>query len=141
MSTGFRLAAGQNNCSSFFRYARVVSPHRVIANCPAPSTPYRPSKSVCSYNNPNTNHTALLLIRYKLGPNGAIMTSLNLFATKFDQVLELLDKRSDQVDVVLVDTPGQIEAFNWSASGTIILGTSCFSRPLSCSCFVFPLPP
>lgn len=63
-----------------------------------------------------------ILCRYKLGPNGAIMTALNLFATKFDQVLELLEKRSNQVDIILVDTPGQIEAFNWSASGSIILG-------------------
>lgn len=28
--------------------------------------------------------------QYGLGPNGAILTSLNLFATKFDQVLALL---------------------------------------------------
>lgn len=26
--------------------------------------------------------------QYQLGPNGAIMTSLNLFATRFDQVLQ-----------------------------------------------------
>lgn len=64
----------------------------------------------------------LIHFRYKLGPNGAILTSLNLFATKFDQVLQLLEKRANQFDIILIDTPGQIEAFNWSASGTIILG-------------------
>lgn len=32
--------------------------------------------------------------QHQLGPNGAIMTSLNLFATKFDQVIALLEKRS-----------------------------------------------
>jgi len=57
---------------------------------------------------------------FGLGPNGAIMTSLNLFATKFDQVLEMLDKRAPELDFVLIDTPGQIEVFNWSASGQII---------------------
>lgn len=106
---------------------------------------------------------------HKLGPNGAIMTSLNLFSTKFDQVITLLEKRAfatetktepteegsteenttidvpkessapkeDVVTVgdeeestsdedggpmkyILVDTPGQIEAFTWSASGSII---------------------
>ena len=31
--------------------------------------------------------------QYELGPNGAIMTSLNLFATKFEQVLQLIEKR------------------------------------------------
>lgn len=57
---------------------------------------------------------------FGLGPNGGIMTSLNLFATKFDQVLTLLDKRASELDYVLIDTPGQIEVFNWSASGQII---------------------
>ncbi|CAE8586655.1 unnamed protein product [Polarella glacialis] len=57
---------------------------------------------------------------FGLGPNGGIMTSLNLFATKFDQVLELLDKRAPELDYILIDTPGQIEVFNWSASGQII---------------------
>ena len=59
--------------------------------------------------------------QHNLGPNGAIMTSLNLFATKFDQVLTILEKRANEdFDYILVDTPGQIEAFTWSASGTII---------------------
>jgi len=48
------------------------------------------------------------------------MTCLNLFATKFDQVMTILEKRSDDLDYILVDTPGQIEAFTWSASGTIM---------------------
>ena len=29
--------------------------------------------------------------QYNLGPNGGIVTSLNLFATKFDQELRLID--------------------------------------------------
>lgn len=59
--------------------------------------------------------------QHNLGPNGAIMTSLNLFATKFDQVLAILEKRANEdYDYILVDTPGQIEAFTWSASGTIM---------------------
>lgn len=57
---------------------------------------------------------------YNLGPNGGILTSLNLFATKFDEVVSLIEKRADQLDYVLVDTPGQIEIFTWSASGAII---------------------
>ena len=61
--------------------------------------------------------------QYGLGPNGAIMTSLNLFSTKFDQVLELIDKRQDQIDNIIIDTPGQIEVFTWSASGRLLLCT------------------
>ena len=57
---------------------------------------------------------------YNLGPNGGIVTSLNLFATKFDQVLNLIDRRVGQTDHVIFDTPGQIEVFTWSASGNII---------------------
>lgn len=58
--------------------------------------------------------------QYGLGPNGGIVTSLNLFATKFDQVLNLIEKRSEECDHVIIDTPGQIEVFTWSASGNII---------------------
>mmetsp|Transcript_74388 Transcript_74388/g.166887 ORF Transcript_74388/g.166887 Transcript_74388/m.166887 type:complete len:253 (-) Transcript_74388:129-887(-) len=66
---------------------------------------------------------------FGLGPNGGIMTSLNLFATKFDQVLALLDKRAPDLDYVLVDTPGQIEVFNWSASGQIVCDALAVSYP------------
>ncbi|OVA05653.1 Uncharacterized protein family [Macleaya cordata] len=58
--------------------------------------------------------------QFNLGPNGGILTSLNLFATKFDEVVSVIEKRADQLDYVLVDTPGQIEIFTWSASGQII---------------------
>ncbi|KAI3846689.1 hypothetical protein MKW92_002435, partial [Papaver armeniacum] len=58
--------------------------------------------------------------QYNLGPNGGILTSLNLFATKFDEVVSVIENRADQLDYVLVDTPGQIEIFTWSASGSII---------------------
>jgi hypothetical protein len=61
--------------------------------------------------------------QHRLGPNGAIMTSLNLYATKFDQVIRILESRADAgslPEFLLVDTPGQIEAFTWSASGAIL---------------------
>ncbi|KAL5541498.1 hypothetical protein UlMin_009208 [Ulmus minor] len=58
--------------------------------------------------------------QFNLGPNGGILTSLNLFATKFDEVISVIENRADQLDYVLVDTPGQIEIFTWSASGAII---------------------
>ncbi|GET86981.1 xpa-interacting protein, putative [Leishmania tarentolae] len=57
---------------------------------------------------------------YRLGPNGAIMTSLNLFATKIHQVVSLLEKKKEMLDWIVVDTPGQIEVFTWSASGNLI---------------------
>ena len=70
-----------------------------------------------------------VMTQYGLGPNGAIMTSLNLFSTKFDQVLDLVEKRAPSLDHVIVDTPGQIEVFTWSASGTIITETLATTTP------------
>ncbi|KAL7862553.1 hypothetical protein SRHO_G00139940 [Serrasalmus rhombeus] len=58
--------------------------------------------------------------QYGLGPNGGIVTSLNLFATRFDQVMKFIEKKQHNHQYVLIDTPGQIEVFTWSASGTII---------------------
>ncbi|TPX12494.1 uncharacterized protein E0L32_006906 [Thyridium curvatum] len=76
--------------------------------------------------------------QYNLGPNGGILTSLNLFATKVDQILGLLEKRTTSdpanpsrkpIEHILVDTPGQIEVFVWSASGTILLESLASSFP------------
>ena len=60
--------------------------------------------------------------QYSLGPNGAIITSLNLFATRVDKVISILEKRAPEkkLDYIFCDTPGQIEVFTWSASGNII---------------------
>ncbi|OBT47515.1 hypothetical protein VE00_03147 [Pseudogymnoascus sp. WSF 3629] len=75
---------------------------------------------------------------YNLGPNGGILTSLNLFATKIDQIVTLLEKRTlpdpanpakKPIEHILVDTPGQIEVFVWSASGSILLDSLASSFP------------
>lgn len=57
---------------------------------------------------------------YNLGPNGSIVTSLNLFSTKIDQVIKLVENKRDKYEHCIIDTPGQIECFVWSASGSII---------------------
>ncbi|KAL3797559.1 hypothetical protein ACHAWO_012573 [Cyclotella atomus] len=101
--------------------------------------------------------------QHKLGPNGAILTCLNLFATKFDQVMGILERRAfgeenvddakesanapasqpdepkpkscdkndtkQSLDYILVDTPGQIEAFTWSASGSIVTSALATTFP------------
>ncbi|KAH7095687.1 ATPase NPA3 [Paraphoma chrysanthemicola] len=98
--------------------------------------------------------------QFNLGPNGGILTSLNLFSTKIDQVIGLLEKRTrppapveeteqttvefmtnsgkdkpaapaqqPQVKHILVDTPGQIEVFVWSASGEILLSSLASTFP------------
>lgn len=77
----------------------------------------------------DTVNYAEVMKQYNLGPNGGIMTSLNLFTTKFDQVLGLIEKRSESHDYVILDTPGQIEIFTWSASGAIITDAIASSIP------------
>ncbi|KAM9466654.1 GPN-loop GTPase 1 [Clarias gariepinus] len=67
--------------------------------------------------------------QYGLGPNGGIVTSLNLFATRFDQVMKFIEKKQQNHEYVLIDTPGQIEVFTWSASGTIITEALASSFP------------
>jgi GTPase SAR1 family protein len=75
--------------------------------------------------------------QYNLGPNGGILTSLNLFATKIDQILGLMERRAKPAPDssiqpprhFLVDTPGQIEVFVWSASGSILLESFASSFP------------
>ncbi|KNH06064.1 hypothetical protein XU18_3001 [Perkinsela sp. CCAP 1560/4] len=57
---------------------------------------------------------------HKIGPNSAILTCLNLFCTTFDKAIEFLEANACHSKYVFVDTPGQIEVFTWSASGTII---------------------
>ncbi|XP_015377603.1 PREDICTED: GPN-loop GTPase 1 [Diuraphis noxia] len=59
---------------------------------------------------------------YGLGPNGAIVTALNLYTTKFHQLMDLLGKLNveNSHDIAVIDTPGQIEVFTWSASGQIL---------------------
>ena len=75
---------------------------------------------------------------YNLGPNGGILTSLNIFATKIDQIMNILEKRtspdsetarSKSIKNIIVDTPGQIEVFVWSASGSILLDSLASSFP------------
>lgn len=75
---------------------------------------------------------------YNLGPNGGILTSLNIFATKIDQIIGILEKRTapdsgspkaKPIKNIIVDTPGQIEVFVWSASGSILLDSLASSFP------------
>ncbi|KAH8345179.1 hypothetical protein KR059_007852 [Drosophila kikkawai] len=59
--------------------------------------------------------------QYQLGPNGGIVTALNMFTTKMAQFAELVRRAGERGHKwCIIDTPGQIEVFTWSASGNII---------------------
>ena len=84
-------------------------------------TPFHPDFDIRTYQ----KHKEIMK-KYKLGPNGAILTCLNLFASDIQHLLQQLTKqRETGTQYFIVDTPGQIEAFNWSASGQII--TQCLA--------------
>lgn len=86
--------------------------------------PYEPNLDIR-----DTVNYKQVMSEYSLGPNGAILTSLNLYATRFDQVISLVSKRAPEARAVLLDTPGQIETFTWSASGAIITDALAVTLP------------
>jgi len=79
--------------------------------------------------------------QFGLGPNGGIVTALNLFATKFDQVMGFCEKRAESGEItnIFIDTPGQIEVFTWSASGAIITEALATSFP-TCILYIVDTP-
>ncbi|ELQ75007.1 GTPase XAB1, interacts with DNA repair protein XPA [Trachipleistophora hominis] len=50
---------------------------------------------------------------YNIGPNGAVTTIINLFLMRWDVKIT--------GDFVIIDTPGQIEAFVWSNAGKVLV--------------------
>lgn len=58
---------------------------------------------------------------YQLGPNGALVATVDMSINKVSEIKEELDKLNP--DVVLVDTPGQMELFAYRDSGLIISST------------------
>ncbi|MDI6691125.1 MAG: ATP/GTP-binding protein [Candidatus Bathyarchaeota archaeon] len=59
-----------------------------------------------------------LMEEYGLGPNGALIMAADLIADKIEEISkEIEDLRSD---IVLVDTPGQMELFAFRTSGPYI---------------------
>lgn len=71
--------------------------------------------------------------QYKLGPNGAIVTSLNLFSTKFPEVINYIEKAKNYY--CILDTPGQIEVFTWSVSGNK-MSTKLFQFQFNNLCYL-----
>ena len=61
---------------------------------------------------------------HKLGPNGAILTALNLYLASpeviIDKLAQLIKKYQDHKNLFIIDIPGQIEVFTWSSSSLIL---------------------
>ncbi|MHA1988929.1 MAG: ATP/GTP-binding protein [Promethearchaeota archaeon] len=60
-----------------------------------------------------------IIDKYELGPNGAMITAADLVATEIKIIKEVIDDFS--ADVILIDTPGQLEVFVYRNSGPMIV--------------------
>jgi GTPase SAR1 family protein len=59
-----------------------------------------------------------IMNRYKLGPNGALIVAADLIADEIENLRDEIE--SFHSDIVLVDTPGQMELFAFRAAGPFI---------------------
>uniref|UniRef100_A0A8C4QKE4 GPN-loop GTPase n=1 Tax=Eptatretus burgeri TaxID=7764 RepID=A0A8C4QKE4_EPTBU len=139
-SSSIQLLSQQR--TNAFLHTKQHPPYVVNLDPAVSETPYP-----CNIDIRDTINYKEVMNHYGLGPNGAIVTSLNLLATRFPQVIQLIEKRKEQTDFVLIDTPGQIEVFTWSASGSIITETLvshyvniyilCFGRSIHLPCSLY----
>jgi len=72
-----------------------------------------------------------IMDRYDLGPNGALIASSDLMALQLDEISKSIEKTGG--DIIIVDTPGQIELFAFRSSGSYIVS----SLPFSSKCTIF----
>jgi GTPase SAR1 family protein len=61
-----------------------------------------------------------LMDNYGLGPNGALIMAADLIADEVEEISKEIEEL--KTDIVLVDTPGQMELFAFRASGPYIAG-------------------
>ncbi len=76
--------------------------------------PYSPDVDIRNYVDVGN-----LMEKYELGPNGAVILAADLIADEIENVER--DVESTNADLVLVDTPGQMEVFAFRASGPYIV--------------------
>jgi GTPase SAR1 family protein len=76
--------------------------------------PYSPDVDVRNYVDVGN-----LMEKYGLGPNGALIMAADLIADEIENITN--DIEAADADIVLVDTPGQMELFAFRASGPYIV--------------------
>ena len=76
-----------------------------------------------------------LVDEYKLGPNGAMVAAADLIADYITNIREDIEEFGESSDVVLVDTPGQMELFAYRNSGLKI--SESFPQDTSLLAFLF----
>jgi GTPase SAR1 family protein len=76
--------------------------------------PYSPDVDIRNYVDVGN-----LMEKYGLGPNGALILAADLIADEIENITKEIEAAN--ADIVLVDTPGQMELFAFRASGPYIV--------------------
>jgi GTPase SAR1 family protein len=89
----------------------------IVANLDpgAVSIPYNPDIDARSYVD-----VEKLMLDYQLGPNGALIMASDLLADHLEEIRDEIEDANP--DIILVDTPGQIELFALREGGRFIAG-------------------
>jgi GTPase SAR1 family protein len=101
--------------ASFSEWLKISKQNVAIVNLdPGVLTlPYSPDVDVRNYVDIES-----LMEKYGLGPNGALIMAADLIADSMEKISEEVEEL--KLDVVLVDTPGQMELFAFRSSGPYI---------------------
>ncbi len=91
-----------------------LSVARVNLDPAAEWIPYEPDVDVRDYVN-----TRSIMEKYKLGPNGALVASIDMLTEHLERIREEIE--ATRANYVLIDTPGQMELFAFRDTGPYVL--------------------
>lgn len=116
--------------ASFSEWLKISKQNVAIVNLdPGVLTlPYSPDVDVRNYVDIES-----LMEKYNLGPNGALIMAADMIADSMEKISEEVEEL--KLDIVLVDTPGQMELFAFRASGPYI--ASEFTREPKAIIYLF----
>ena len=120
--------------SSFLEWLKIEK-QKVATLNPDPGAltlPYTPDIDVRDYINIEE-----IMTKYGLGPNGALIMAADLIADEAERIGRDLEALNP--DLVLVDTPGQMELFAFRASGPYI-ARELTKEPKACLLYTSPSP-
>lgn len=102
--------------ASFSEWLKMTKQDVAVVNLDpgALKLPYSPDVDIRNYVDVGN-----LMEKYGLGPNGALVVAADLIADKIEKITK--DIEAANADLVLVDTPGQMELFAFRASGPYIV--------------------
>lgn len=102
--------------SAFAEWLKISKQDVAVVNLDpgALKLPYSPDVDIRNYVD-----VGLIMEKYSLGPNGALILAADLIADKIGDITQEVE--TTDADVILVDTPGQMELFAFRASGPFIV--------------------